>query len=204
MPRKRKYKRPPILNKGQPLARLSSQTSIIRRGYVRRVLIEAWDNGQAFQSIKDIRLYLMQHYSIDASIQTITNDLSAVGAIKATPEGHGKTFWMLPAYDPESEPVRAKIDQITVTNELAHRIHSYVLEMFVHQSTVVIKTDMFCGKMIAHWIAMLTWPEILHIASYDHSIMVLCISEDMAETVRRRLIGEVPGAPIEKAPYGTG
>lgn len=181
---------------------LATQTSLIRRGYVRRALINAWDKGKPFTGIRDLKEHLRDTYGIDVHFNTINTDLKAIGAVKASPEGARKVYWIVPAKDPESEPVRASVDQRTIENELSHRLFSYALDAFVHDKTVIINTAMFCGKMVGHWVSMLKWQEIIHVASFDHSVMILCLTEEFAEGVRTRLLGEIAGAPIGKGKGG--
>ena len=173
------------------LQRLRAQSSLIRRGYIRRLLTESYMTGDWIFSRPELRRRLIKIYKIGTSIESVERDLRILRAVKVRVPGVDKLVWAIPAYGHDMVAMRPKLDESTIEQEISTRLYNFALEVFISESWVILVTDKFCGKMIGEWIALLTWPEIIHVISHDHTVIVMCIDKIYADVVRARLIGDI-------------
>lgn len=160
---------------------------LIRRARLRR-LLNTHTGANGYPTAQAIAEQLDEHE------QTVRNDLQAIGAVKIKDTINGKhhAWWIIPAYNPLLPNLRDYMSETALLNEISLKIRAHVLEMFRYKSEIIIKTERSAGPLLADWISLLPWAEILHVSEERNSAVVRCLDPDAAEDVLARLLGEPP------------
>lgn len=163
---------------------LTVNKRLIRHGYIRRYLA-----GEVVTSIDAIVEHLADE-GVGVSKVMVEKDIALLGAVKvATPESrHGR--WIIPAWNPLKPNIRGEADQQTIEQEVAIKIRAHVTDMMAHGSEVIVLTERNAGPLVADWISLLNWTEVLHVGEYHSSCVLRCTDPDTAYLVRARLLGE--------------
>lgn len=171
--------------------RLRVNNALLRRHYIRRVLIEEWQAGRGVKTVEDIILLVRERYGLGMHERGVRTDLDAMHAVKIEQAGYRGTFWIVPPWRMDMQNVARLADQETVLNEVQHRLNGYAMDSVVLGARVFINTDRHCGRMVGEWIALLDWPEIGHVVCHDHSVEILCLNDNYAALVHAKLLGDM-------------
>lgn len=169
-------------------ARMRRYETLTRRAKLRRA-INARSGPDGFQNAQEIADYL------GASKMTVLTDLKEIGAVKVRDRIDGPKYvdwWIIPAYNPLLPDYREGLDETLLMNEISLKIQAHVIEMFVIRSEIVVKTERSAGPLMADWLSLLPWPEILHVTEERSSCVLHAPDAEDAQWIRDQLIGGSP------------
>ena len=160
---------------------------LLRKARLRRA-INTHTGKNGFRTTQEIADYLGENESL------ISNDLAAIGAVKVRDiiDARPHSWWIIPAHNPLLPNLREHIGEAALLNEISLKIKAHVLEIFAHRSEIIIKTERSAGPLLADWISLLPWSEIIHVTEQRSSAIVKCLDDEVAEYVLKRLLGEDP------------
>lgn len=169
--------------KTYPALRRSEQ--LLRRARLRRAL-NTHTGKDGFSTVQQIAEHLGEGSAL------ISSDLASIGAVKIrdTIDGTSYTWWIIPSHNPLLPDLRDHIGESALLNELSLKIRAHVLEIFTYGTEIIVKTERSAGPLLADWLSLLPWPEILHVSEERSSALVKCTSEEAAEDVLGRILGE--------------
>lgn len=129
---------------------------------------------------------------------TVDKDLKEIGAVK-TPltriDGKNYSWWIVPSYNPLLPDLRTVLDDGTIENEVSLKMRANVVEVFLYGRQVFVKTERSAGPLVADWLSLLPWPEILHVSEERNAAIVHCVDVEAALYVKARLLGENDSVP---------
>jgi len=166
---------------------LRTNEQLVRRARIRRALVQRSKPENGYRTTQELADELGENYHL------IDNDLAIMGAVKVFDIIDGKRYewWVLPAYNPNLPDQRINMAEETIENEVAIRIMRHVIDVFMLGNEIIMKTERSAGPLVADWVSLLSWPEILHVSEERHSVVVKTIDDEVAEWVLQRLTGEL-------------
>jgi arginine repressor len=165
--------------------RLRKSQKLLRRARIRAVLAE-------HQGIDGISSYDQMADILGVSTVTVETDFKELGAVKIKDriDGRNYSWWIIPAHNPHLNDVRQNVSQGVIEQEVALKLKAHALTSQVVQNTVIITTERSAGLLVADWIRLLNWPDILHVIENRDSCVVVCPDVGAATMTHKRLTGD--------------
>lgn len=169
---------------------LRRNNKMIRRAAIRNILQGRYhtDGISTLEEMKDL---LMKASGIDAHIMTLSTDLREMGAIKVRDaERSSIEWWVMPAYNPNTEDLREQMDPEIVENEVAHKIASHVIDIAPVNQFIYVLTESRAGYLVGYWLSWLTWEGIVFVQEQADGCIVHCVNDYAAMVTAARLMGD--------------
>ncbi len=167
----------------EEMNRARRNEQLLRRARLRRLLTEhTGEDGFATNRA------IAKHFKVDAT--TIEADLRAIGAVKLHDDIKKVSWWTVPAHNPNLPDYREVFDEGVMLNELSLKMRAHVLEIVPFGNLLIFKTERSAGPLLADWLSLLTWEEIVHVSEERHAAVMHCVSEEAVDWVMARLIGD--------------
>lgn len=168
---------------------LPTSGRLIRRAAIRRLLAGRYGRS-GVRSVDQLREELWDRFRIRVSKATLSLDLKAMGAFKAIDPGDPSVeWWGVAPFNPGLEDARAQLDPEVVERELAYKVAGHVLDIVPVGRMIYVNTESRAGHLVAYWLKLLYWPEILMVQDGLDDCVVHCLTPAAAIAVAERLVG---------------
>jgi arginine repressor len=169
---------------------LRRNNALIRRSAIRRILAGRYHTN-GIRNLEQLRDELKAATGIESHIMTLSRDLQMMGAIKVRDaERTLVEWWVVPAFNPNTEDLREQMDPEIVENEVAHKIASHVIDIAPIQQFVYVLTEARAGPLVGYWLSWLTWYGIVYVQEQLDGCIVHCVNDETAMLVAERLTGD--------------
>lgn len=167
----------------EDMNRARRNEQLLRRARLRRLLTEH-THKDGFKNTR------MISEALGVERRTVEADLKAIGAVKLHDDIGNVTWWTVPAHNPNLPDYREVFDEGVMLNELSIKMRAHVLEIVPFGNLLIFKTERSAGPLLADWLSLLTWDEIVHVSEERHAAVMHCASEEAVDWVMARLIGD--------------
>lgn len=169
---------------------LNRNDRLIRRVAIRRLLQGAY-HRDGYRTVDQIRQALHERMGIIAARDVVATDLREMGAVKVRDEERPEVTWyVVPAYNPNVEDLRERMDAELVEQEVAYKLARHVVDLTPLGNEVLVMTEPRAGSLVGYWLSWLAWPEILLVQEQLDSCVVKCVNDAAAISVAVRLLGD--------------
>lgn len=169
---------------------LRRNTGLIRRAGIRRILAGRY-HANGIRTLEQLQEELRQATGIEAHQMTLSNDLRVMGAMKVRDvERPGIEWWVVPAYNPNTEDLREAMDPDVIEGEVAHKIASHVHDITAVDQFIYVMTEARAGHLVGYWISWLPWPEIVYVQEQLDGCIIHCLNGQAALNVLAGLTGD--------------
>lgn len=157
---------------------------LLRRAKIRRLLAER-SGAEGISSMEELAEL------VEVSKFTINEDLKELGAVKLAEriDGRHVEWWHIPAHNPNLPDHRSELPEGVVEQEVALKLKAHVLDIVPLGAQLAVLTERSAGPLVADWLSLLCWPEILYVHEARNSCLLACADAEDADWVRRRLLG---------------
>lgn len=168
---------------------LPNNQRLIRRAAIRRILAGRYGRN-GIKSYAEMQTELWDRFRIRVGQTTLAADMRAMGAFKAQdPSAPSIEWWGLAPFNPGLEDARAQLDPEIIEREVAYKVAGHVVDVVPVGRMVYVNTETRAGLMVAYWLALLSWPEILMVQEGIESVVLHCLTPHAAVVVAERLVG---------------
>lgn len=181
----------PVTYTGRPMATRPRipNTKLQRHAVIRRLL-----NGRSgptgIHTYRELRSVLAEE-GYPVAEMTVRADMAELGAVKVRDDANPSVqWWVIPAWNPAAENLRAKLDPEVVEHEVMIKMTAHVSDMVVISDRIHIMTEPRAGYLVGYWLSWLEWQGIVDVLERLDGCIVYCASAEDAMLVRRRLVGE--------------
>lgn len=169
---------------------LRRNTKMIRRAAIRNILAGRYHTN-GISTLEEIKDLLLKASGIDAHVMTLSNDLREMGAIKVRDaERPSVEWWVMPAYNPNTEDLREQMEPDLVEAEVAHKIASHVIDIAPVQQFVYVLTEARAGHLVGYWLSWLTWEGVIYVQEQADGCIIHCVNDHAAMVTASRLMGD--------------
>lgn len=169
---------------------LRSNAKLVRRAAIRRVLTGRYGPEEGVKSLRELSELLLREHGIVASRDILSADLRVLGAQRVAEVGNRASYWwQLPVFNPNLEDARAQLDPAVVEREVSFKIASHVVDILPVGRFIYFMCEAHAGPLVAYWLQLLSWPEILVVIQNPDSCVMHCLSPAAAAVTAERLIG---------------
>jgi arginine repressor len=169
---------------------LRRNNALIRRSAIRRILAGRYHTN-GIRNLEQLRDELKAATGIESHIMTLSKDLQMMGAIKVRDaERTLVEWWVVPAFNPNTEDLREQMDPEIVEGEVAHKIASHVIDIAPIHQFVYVLTEARAGPLVGYWLSWLTWYGIVYVQEQLDGCIVHCVNDETAMLVAERLTGD--------------
>lgn len=167
-------------------ATLRSSEKLIRRARLRAIL-NSRSGKEGVSTLKELGTLL------GVTWETVNRDIRAVGAVKVsdTIDGTEYQWWIVPAHNPNLPEYRQSMSDEAILNEVSLKVRAHALEIIPFGNSLIVTTERSAGPLLADWLSLLTWPEIVHVSEERNAAVVHTPDAEAAAWVRARLTGEI-------------
>lgn len=169
---------------------LPANPRLVRRAAIRRLLTGRY----GFNGIKTIAQLMSElaqpPFNIRTSLSTLSADLKSMGAWRVRdPMVPGMEWLGLAPFNPGIEDARTQLDPEVIERELAYKIQGHAYDVVPLGRFIYVMTEPMAGHIVAYWLSLLSWPEILIVQEGLNSAVMHCITVEAAISVAERLVG---------------
>lgn len=169
----------------------ATENKLVRRARLRALLL-ARQGLNGYQTVDEIAR------DLQSSIRTTKRDLYDIGAVKvqASLGGVKAQWWLVPAHNPNLPDYKNELTQEQIRNEVMYKLSNHMLSSFVIENEVILQLERSSGPLVADWVSMLAWPEIIHVSEERSAAVIKCLSVEDATAVHAKLVGEELSADL--------
>ena len=169
---------------------LRRNDKLIRRAGIRRVLSGRF-HARGVRTLEQLQEELRMATGIEAHIMTLSKDLREMGAVKVRDAENTKIeWWVMPAYNPNTEELREQMDPEIIENEVAYRLASHAIEIAPINQFIYVMTEARAGILVAYWLSWLSWYGIVYVQEQLDGCIIHCLNDESAINVAERLLGD--------------
>lgn len=169
---------------------LRRNDKLIRRAAIRRVLAGRF-HTRGIRSLEHLQDELRMTTGIEAHIMTLSKDLREMGAVKVRDAENTKVeWWVMPAYNPNTEELRDQMDPEVIENEVAYRLGTHAIDITPVNQFVYVMTEARAGILVAYWLSWLSWYGIVYVQEMLDGCIIHCLNDESAIRVAERLLGD--------------
>lgn len=169
---------------------LRRNDKLIRRAGIRRVLSGRF-HARGVRTLEQLQEELRMATGIEAHIMTLSKDLREMGAVKVRDAENSKIeWWVMPAYNPNTEELREQMDPEIIENEVAYRLASHAIEIAPINQFIYVMTEARAGILVAYWLSWLSWYGIVYVQEQLDGCIIHCLNDESAINVAERLLGD--------------
>jgi len=168
---------------------LRRNTGLIRRAGIRRILAGRY-HANGVRTLEQLQHELRMATGIEAHIMTLSIDLREMGGMKIRDaENTEIEWWVVPAYNPNTEDLRGEMDPAIIEGEVSHKLAAHVHDITAVDNFIYVMTEARAGYLVGYWLSWLSWPEIVMVQEQLDSCIVHCLNGQAALNVMARLTG---------------
>lgn len=162
---------------------------LIRHAAIRRLLSGRY-HADGIRNLDHLKETLEATTGISVNRMTLSYDLREMGAIKVRDAERPEVEWyVLPAFNPNVEDLRAEMDPTLIEAEVAHKFASHVYDMAPINNLIYVMTESRAGPLVAYWLSWLSWDGIIMVQEQLDSAIIHCVNGATASSIASRLIG---------------
>jgi arginine repressor len=158
--------------------------------HLRFIITDAWINGRPMRSKRELSEALALAAGERVAELTIEEYLQELGAVMIAPagtEGRTGTFYIVPPYAADADVLRRTMSADVIAIETDARLSAYVIDIYCHRDKVFINVERDTAHMVAQWLVLNPWPEMMHVHPSRDSIVIFCWDEQRAEDLWNRI-----------------
>lgn len=168
---------------------MPTSSRLIRRAAIRRLLAGRYGRN-GINGYRQLQEELWDRFKIRAALATLSADMKALGAFKAQdPSTPSIEWWGIAPFNPGLEDARSQLDPEIIEREAAYKVAGHVVDVVPVGRMVYLNTESRAGWLVAYWLSLLSWPEMLMVQEGIDSAVIHCLTTHAALTVAERLTG---------------